>query len=139
MELGLSSVGNDLSLFPAMIHEVSTLSARGQVTIPKPVREAMGVDAGARLSFEVLDDRRVVLTPATAGAGVPRGRGQAAQDEDEPYDPALGPFLALLDKEIDAGRVYDPPQEMAEMMLSRLGRPVDLDEEIVGEVALGLG
>jgi len=123
---------------PPMIHEVSTLSARGQVTIPKPVREAMGVDAGARLSFEVLDDRRVVLTPAAAGAAI-----EAAQavDDDEPYDPALGPFLGLLDKEIDAGRVYDLPPDLKESMLRFLHHPdlppVDLDEEIIGEVALG--
>jgi len=57
---------------PPMIHEVSTLSARGQVTIPKPVREAMGVDAGARLSFEVFDDRRVVLTARCGGSGSPK-------------------------------------------------------------------
>jgi len=128
-----------------MIHEVSTLSARGQVTIPKPVREAMGVDTGARLSFEVLDDRRVVLTPApAAGAGAPRGRSQASQVEadDEPYDPALGPFLGLLDKDIDAGRRVGPlPKDLEEFMLGLLNDPrfppVDLDEEIVGEIPLG--
>jgi len=127
-----------------MIHEVSTLSARGQVTIPKPVREAMGVDAGARLSFEVLDDRRVVLAPAPAGAGAPRGRSQAPQAEDdgEPYDPALGPFLGLLDKDIDAGRrVGHLPKDLEEFMLGLLNDPrfppVDLDEEIVGEIPLG--
>jgi len=103
----------------------------------------MGVDAGARLSFEVLDDRRVVLTPAAAGAGVPRARSQAAQagDEDEPYDPALGPFLGLLDKDIDAGRVRALPKDLEEFMLGLLNDPrfppVDLDEEIVGEVPLG--
>jgi len=132
---------------PPMIHEVSTLSARGQVTIPKPVREAMGVDAGARLSFEVLDDRRVVLAPATAGAGVRREmvgqavHAEAEDDEDEPYDPALGPFLGLLDKDIDAGRVRALPKDLEEFMLGLLNDPrfppVDLDEEIVGEVPLG--
>jgi len=123
---------------PPMIHEVSTLSARGQVTIPKPVREAMGVDAGARLSFEVLDDRRVMLTPATAGVAIDAAQ---AADDDEPYDPALGPFLGLLDKDIDAGLVRELPKDLEEFMLGLLNDPrfppVDLDEEIVGEVALG--
>jgi len=127
-----------------MIHEVSTLSARGQVTIPKPVREAMGVDAGARLSFEVLDDRRVVLAPAMAGAGVRRetvGQAAPADDDDEPYGPALGPFLGLLDKEIDARRVYDLPPDLERSMLALLNdsrlASLDWNEEIVGEVALG--
>jgi len=121
-----------------MIHEISTLSAHGQVTIPKPVREAMGVDAGARLSFEVLDDRRVVLTPAeSVTESAATEAAQQQDDDDDPYDPALGPFLGLLDKEIDAGRVYDLPPDLKDMMLSRLGRPINSDEEIVGEVALG--
>jgi len=132
-----------------MIHEVSTLSARGQVTIPKTVREAMGVDAGARLSFEVLDDRRVVLTPAPTTARMRRevasktdpAMAHAQSADAEPHDPALEPFLGLLDKEIDAGRVRELPKDLEESMLRFLHHPdlapVDLDEEIIGEVALG--
>jgi len=127
-----------------MIHEVSTLSARGQVTIPKPIRQALGVDAGARLSFEVLDDQRVVLAPA-ASVNARATAGESAQgndsDDDEPYDPALGPFLGLLDKDINAGKVSDLPKDLEESMLYFLHHPdlppVDLDEEIVGEVPLG--
>jgi len=128
-----------------MIHEVSTLSARGQVTIPKPIRQVLGLDAGARLSFEVLEGQRVVLAPAASvnarAATAEESAQQGASDADEPYDPALGPFLGLLDKDIDAGRVRDLPKDLEESMLRFLHHPdlppVDLDEEIIGEVALG--
>jgi len=126
---------------PPMIHEVSTLSARGQVTIPKPIRQVLGVDAGARLSFEVLDDQRVVLVPAVGvsarAAAAEESAQQNASGADESYDPALGPFLGLLDKDIDAGRVRDLPKDLEKMLLRRRGRPINLDEELIGEVALG--
>jgi len=118
-----------------MIYEVSTLSARGQVTIPKPIRQVLGVDAGARLAFEVLGDQRVVVT---AAARVEAGEVDA---DDESYDPAIGPFLGLLDKDIDAGRVGPMPPDLEASMMYFLHHPdlppVDLNEEIVGEVHLG--
>jgi len=43
----------------------STLTSKGQVTIPKPVREALGVHAGDRISFVVRDDGVVELRPET--------------------------------------------------------------------------
>ena len=43
----------------------STLTTKGQVTIPKPVRDALGVRAGDRISFVVRDDGIVELRPET--------------------------------------------------------------------------
>jgi len=43
----------------------STLTTKGQVTIPKPVRDALGVHAGDRLSFLVREDGVVELRPET--------------------------------------------------------------------------
>ena len=43
----------------------STVSSKGQVTIPKQVREALGVDAGDRVLFVVRDDGVVELRPET--------------------------------------------------------------------------
>jgi len=43
----------------------STLTSKGQITIPKEVREHLGVDTGDRLSFVVLDDGSVVVRPLT--------------------------------------------------------------------------
>ena len=43
----------------------ATLTTKGQVTIPKEVREHLGVDTGDRLSFVVQEDGTVVVTPIT--------------------------------------------------------------------------
>ena len=44
---------------------IATLTTKGQITIPKEVREHLGVDAGDRLNFETREDGTVVVTPMT--------------------------------------------------------------------------
>jgi AbrB family looped-hinge helix DNA binding protein len=41
----------------------ATLTTKGQVTIPKAVREHLGVDTGDRLSFVVQEDGTVLVRP----------------------------------------------------------------------------
>ncbi len=41
----------------------ATLTTKGQVTIPKAVREHLGVDTGDRLSFVVEEDGTVIVKP----------------------------------------------------------------------------
>jgi antitoxin PrlF len=43
----------------------ATLTTKGQVTIPKAVREHLGIDTGDRLSFDVQDDGTVIVKPIT--------------------------------------------------------------------------
>ncbi len=43
----------------------ATLTTKGQVTIPKEVREHLGVDTGDRLSFLVQEDGTVIVEPIT--------------------------------------------------------------------------
>jgi antitoxin PrlF len=43
----------------------ATLTTKGQVTIPKVVREHLGVDTGDRLSFVVQEDGTVIVKPIT--------------------------------------------------------------------------
>ncbi len=43
----------------------ATLTTKGQVTIPKEVREHLGVDTGDRLSFVVQEDGTVLVKPIT--------------------------------------------------------------------------
>lgn len=43
------------------------VTSKGQVTIPKRVREALGIKPGSRVEF-VLEEGRVVLEPAAGGA-----------------------------------------------------------------------
>jgi AbrB family looped-hinge helix DNA binding protein len=43
----------------------ATLTTKGQITIPKEVREHLGVDTGDRLSFVAQDDGTVLIKPMT--------------------------------------------------------------------------
>ena len=102
------------------IHEVATLTSKGQITLPKPIRQALGVDAGGKLAFD-LRGSEVVVTRVDA----------------EHEDPAIGAFLSLLARDIEAGRnVQGLPEDLARAMLEHAGHGVNLDEEIDGEVEL---
>ena len=103
------------------IHEVATITSKGQITLPKPIRQALGVDAGGKVAFDFTGDR-VIVTRVT----------------DEPHeDPAIGSFLTLLAKDIESGRhITTLPDDLARTMLARLRKPVDLSEDIEGDVAL---
>ena len=43
----------------------ATLTTKGQVTIPKPVRDHLKLETGVRVSFTIQDDGVVVLKPVT--------------------------------------------------------------------------
>ncbi len=102
------------------IHQKATLTSKGQITLPKAIRQTLGVNSGDKLSFE-LRGSEVVMTRA----------------DTEHEDPAIGAFLDLLEKDIRQGKhVRGVPDDLAQAMLARLERPVQLDEDIEGEVAL---
>jgi len=102
------------------IHEVATLTSKGQLTLPKSIRQALGVDTGGKVAFD-LRGSEVVVTKADA----------------EHEDPAIGAFLGLLEADIRAGRhVQSLPEDLARAMLASAGHAVNLDEDIEGEVAL---
>ena len=55
----------------------------------------------------------------------------------EDDEPALGPFLTVLDREIDAGRgLVEIPDDVAQRMLEHAKLDIDLDEPIEGDVDL---
>lgn len=102
------------------IHEVATLTSKGQVTLPKSVRQVLGLHTGGKIAFD-LREGEVVVTRA----------------EVDHVDPAIGAFLGLLEADIRAGRnVQALPQELALAMLAKVGQAVNLGEDIDGEVAL---
>ena len=104
----------------SVIHEIATLTSKGQITLPKPIRQALGVDAGGKLAFD-LRGGEVVVTRVDA----------------EHEDPAIGAFLSLLARDIEAGRnVHGLPKDLARAMLAQAGDGVSLAEEIDGEVEL---
>jgi antitoxin PrlF len=46
----------------------ATLTSKGQVTIPKTVRDLLGLEAGDQLDFVLEDGTRVVLRPGNRDA-----------------------------------------------------------------------
>ncbi len=102
------------------VQELATLTSKGQVTLPKFVRQALGVATGGKVAFE-LRGGEIVVTRA----------------ETEHEDPAIGTFLELLEADIRDGKnVGALPEDLAQVMLANVGRTNDLDEPIEGEVAL---
>ena len=64
------------------IHEVATLTSKGQITLPKPIRQALGVDVGGKVAFDFSGGKIIV-----------------SRVSDIPHDdPAIGRFLTLLEK-----------------------------------------
>lgn len=103
------------------IHELATLTSKGQVTLPKPIRQALGVDAGGKIAFRLREDGLVVVSRA----------------EEEHQDPAIAAFLDLLAADIQSGqRLQSLPDDLARDMLALAGRMVDLDDDIQGDVVI---
>ncbi|MBX6745244.1 AbrB/MazE/SpoVT family DNA-binding domain-containing protein [Elioraea sp.] len=71
----------------------TTVTTKGQVTIPKEVRDLLGIKPGSAVTFEVAEDGRVVLSKAGGRRGSParpssrfaklRGRATAGMTTDE--------------------------------------------------------
>jgi antitoxin PrlF len=102
------------------IHEVATLTSKGQITLPKSIRQALGADTGSKLAFE-LRGGEVVVTRADA----------------EHEDPAIAAFLALLARDIEAGRnVRGLPEDLARTMLEHAGHKVDLGDDFGEDVEI---
>lgn len=103
------------------VHEVATITSKGQITLPKPIRQALGVDCGGQVAFDLLGSQVVVT------------RVESEVHE----DPAIAGFLALLEKDIASGQhISSLPHELELRMLSAIKRPVDLSKDIQGDVAL---
>ncbi len=52
----------------------TTVTRKGQVTIPKPVRDRLGLKPGNTVDFRLTDDGRVVLVKAGRRTKPPRSR-----------------------------------------------------------------
>src|SRR5882724_9744707 len=96
---------------------VSKITAKGQTTVPKEVRRALGVDYGGRIAYRI-EQGRVTLRRA----------------EVEHRDPALRGFLKLIADDIAKGRNVKDLQRALHKALKQ-GK-VDLDAPIEGEVDL---
>ena len=105
----------------SIIREVATMTAKGQITVPKPIRQALGADAGTKVKFELHENGQVSVSRADA----------------EHEDPAIGAFLDLLERDLEAGRLVEQlPDGLARVMLADADLDVDLHEPIEGDVDL---
>ncbi|NMN03886.1 MULTISPECIES: type II toxin-antitoxin system PrlF family antitoxin [unclassified Novosphingobium] len=107
-----------------LLKEESTITAKGQTTVPKAVRQALGVDYGGRITFFVDDARRVYVEKAI----------------EETSDPVVDRFLEFLARDM-----ADHPDRsivplsvaMRERIAALVGDiDVSLDTKIDGDVAL---
>ena len=103
------------------IHEIATITSKGQITLPKAIRQALGVEAGDKVGFELRENGEVLVHRAAA----------------EHEDPAIGAFLSLLERDIQSGQhVRDLPDELARSFVEHAGHPAAMDEDFDGDVVL---
>jgi len=108
-----------------VVEEICTITAKGQTTVPKAVRQALGVGYGGRIAFRVEGGSVTVH----------------ALPEEDAADPALAPFLALLEADL-ASRPADAVRPLPKALTGRLEAlaaevgEVDPDAPIEGEVDL---
>jgi antitoxin PrlF len=104
-----------------VVEEVSTITVKGQTTVPKAVRRALGVDYGGKIAFRVSDGSVTVVRA------------------NEIDDPAIASFLGFLGEDLkrrpEAVRTLSP--DLAKRIASAIrGVNADLDEEIDGRSLL---
>jgi antitoxin PrlF len=106
---------------PTSFAQSSTITAKGQTTIPKAVRDALGLNSGDRISFEI----------GANGVSVIK-----MEDEQDPVALAFLDFLAR-DMHANPGIIRPFSNELLQTAAA-LTRDmvVDINEELVGEVAL---
>jgi antitoxin PrlF len=106
---------------PTLVRERSKITAKGQTTVPKAVRQALGVSCGDEIDYVVNEDGRVSL--------------HAAKET----DPVIDAFLTFLAQDMarNPERIAAFPADLAERMASlTAGMTVDLAEEVDGDVTL---
>ncbi|MEO0647677.1 MAG: type II toxin-antitoxin system PrlF family antitoxin [Cyanobacteria bacterium J06650_10] len=79
----------------------STLSDRGQTAIPSSIRKHLGLEGGGKIEYEIDDAGQVVIRPKLDSEG----------DVGADIDPALRPFLSLLEKDIQQNPTKLEPLE----------------------------
>ncbi len=75
---------------------IATMTSKGQITIPKEIRDALRLRPGDRIDFQREKDGRVVLRPATRSildlAGIVKWKGPPVSIDE--MDEAIGRALA---------------------------------------------
>jgi antitoxin PrlF len=105
-----------------VFEEFSTITSKGQTTVPKPIRQALGLSEGDQIAFRVDE------------TGVTVRRADETRD-----DPAIAAFLSFLSEDIkgNPGKLRAFPKSLARHIASLTeGVEFDPDAEIDGDVEL---
>ncbi|SEN70308.1 antitoxin PrlF [Sphingomonas gellani] len=105
-----------------IVQERSRITAKGQTTVPKAVRQALGVSYGGEIAF-VVDENGVSVRRV----------------ENEEADPVIGTFLGFLEQDMlrNPQNVIAFPPSLADRMAALTEQVrIDPDEVIDGPVAL---
>lgn len=103
------------------INNTATVTSKGQITLPKFVRQTLGVDVGSKLAF-TLHDGTVVVSRA---------------DDPQHQDPAIAGFLNMLEQDIRQGRhVGALPEALFTVMQATADTDDVESQNIEGEVCL---
>ena len=106
----------------AFVRARSKITAKGQTTVPKAVRHALGVSYGGEIAYVVDESGRVSLL--------------GPEDED---DPVIDAFLSFLAQDMarDPATITAFPAALAKRMAAlTTGMNIDLEGEIDGPVTL---
>jgi len=68
----------------------TTLTIKGQVTIPKQIRDALDLQPGCKLNFAVNDDGDVLLQKAVAGAKSSKRDAVVAKQKKDRFEQVRG-------------------------------------------------
>lgn len=105
------------------LRKTSTLTAKGQTTVPEVVRQALGVTAGDKIAFDIKD-----------------GAVTVSRVEEEHTDPTLVAFLDFLDRDMaQPGRIQPLSEDFLREIDEALGPmdpDLDLDAPIDGDSSL---
>jgi len=112
-----------LATMTAVIEAEAKLTSQNQISVPASIRKAMGLRPGkSRIVFQLLPDGRIFVSAATSRA--------------HKEDPALRPFLALLEKDMKQRprRIKPfPGKLLSRAQALTKGVEVDLDGPLSGQ------
>jgi antitoxin PrlF len=74
--------------------DATTMTTKGQVTVPREIRDRLGLKSGDKMAFTMLSDGTVVMRPKTrrlaelAGSLTRPGQPKVAIEDMNPFKPA---------------------------------------------------